>query len=298
MNKRGKNIPVYDICSLADTVQLQQDIIAEDFAHYLARHPGLHFPHRHSFYHLVYFTGGGGTHTIDFETFPVRVGQIYFMIPGQVHSWYFKGAVTGFIVNFSGHFLHPYLNNGDGLSQFPFFSGSAADGVVQLQNEKAKAEALLQTIVSESAADKPYSMELVKIGLLSLFIHVARDMEPIAAKPHLRQNHLILQNFRKLVEQHFSHMRLPKDYAAMLYITPNHLNALCTDLLGKPAGEFIRDRVLLEAKRLLVSATATVAEIAYQLDFPDNSYFTKFFKKYTGITPEEFRHDNTANNKK
>jgi AraC-like DNA-binding protein len=84
-------------------------------------------------------------------------------------------------------------------------------------------------------------------------------------------------------------MKLPKEYAELLYITPNHLNALCRDLVGKTAGELIRERVLLEAKRLLTNLNITAAEIAYELNFQDNSYFSRFFRKYTGQTPEIFR---------
>lgn len=84
-------------------------------------------------------------------------------------------------------------------------------------------------------------------------------------------------------------LRLPKEYAALLYVTPNYLNAFCRHMLGKSAGEIIRNRVLLEAKRLLINADMSIAAIAYQLNFADNSYFTKFFKKYAGVTPEEFR---------
>jgi AraC-like DNA-binding protein len=75
----------------------------------------------------------------------------------------------------------------------------------------------------------------------------------------------------------------------MLYVTPNHLNVLSRDMLGRSAGEIIRDRVLLEAKRLLTNAAMTSAQIADELNFQDNSYFNRFFKKYEGVTPEEFR---------
>jgi len=74
-----------------------------------------------------------------------------------------------------------------------------------------------------------------------------------------------------------------------LYITPNHLNALCQDMLGKTAGDLIRDRILLESKRLLTNADMTITEIAYNLNFKDNSYFNRFFKKEVGSTPDEFR---------
>jgi len=82
---------------------------------------------------------------------------------------------------------------------------------------------------------------------------------------------------------------LPKDYAALLYITPNHLDALCNDILGIPAGEVIRNRVILEAKRMLINPKLSVADIGGRLGFADNSYFTRFFKKQAGTTPDEFR---------
>ena len=288
--KKGKDtIPVYDICSLASAVQMQDDITVERFAGYLARHPDLQFPHRHSFWHLVYFSSGAGSHTIDFERFPVTPGQVYFMTPGQVHSWYFEGDVDGYIINLSDQLLHSLMPYGRTPDDLPFFSGMAADGVVQLGRSRTQVEALFEAVIAEAGSPDAWGLDMIKAHLLALFITVARQVEPGKVRADVKQARLILRRFTKLVEQHFDTMRLPKDYAAMLYITPNHLNALCNDLLGRPAGEVIRDRVLLEAKRLLVSSGGTVSEIAYRLHFTDNSYFTKFFKKYTSTTPEEFR---------
>ena len=84
-------------------------------------------------------------------------------------------------------------------------------------------------------------------------------------------------------------MKLPKEYARLLYITPNHLNAVTQDVLGVTAGDIIRERIVLEAKRLLTNADMDVNQIADDLNFQDNSYFTRFFKKYVGVTPEQFR---------
>jgi AraC-like DNA-binding protein len=69
---------------------------------------------------------------------------------------------------------------------------------------------------------------------------------------------------------HYKENKLTKDYAFMLYVTPNHLNSLSKDVTGKSAGELIRDRVLLEAKRLLVNAKLTIAGIAIELGFSDS----------------------------
>lgn len=288
--KKGNNIPVYDLCSLQQQEQRQQDdIIIEPFAAYLKRHPNLFIPHRHTFYHLVFFTAGIGSHTIDFEQFPLTQGQIYFMIPGQVHSWQFGDDVDGYVVNFSETFISTFLRRDHYLEQFPFLEGVAAHSVIDLEPEAATtATQLLRAMLGESLDKERWYEDRMRLYLLELFIVTHRNSKKKSPSGN-QNNDLVLRNFRKLVEQHYTTLHMPKDYAALLYITPNHLNALCKDLLGKPAGEVIRDRVLLEAKRLLVNAALNISEIAWQLNFADNSYFTKFFKKQTGTTPEAFR---------
>jgi len=91
------------------------------------------------------------------------------------------------------------------------------------------------------------------------------------------------------IDAHYSTRRLPRDYAELLYVSPNHLNALTQQVLGRSAGDLIRERVVLEAKRMLINSDRYVSEIAQLLRFEDNSYFVRFFKKHTGVTPEEFR---------
>ncbi len=83
------------------------------------------------FYHLVYFTKGGGSHSVDFINFPVEAGQIYFMIPGQVHSWNFKKA-NGYIVNFSEQIYNALIANPRYTDQFSFFSGIAKQQVIAI----------------------------------------------------------------------------------------------------------------------------------------------------------------------
>lgn len=291
MKQKVKNtIPVYDICSIGNEAQLHQEVIAEQFDAYLRARPSLHFPHRHSFYHIVFFTAGSGTHTIDFEQFEVEAGQIYFMRPGQVHGWNFSGDVDGYVINFTENLFRTFLADAQYLEQFSFLRGVARDSVMLLEGEvRSKTESFIRLMIATLEQRHPYANDLLRAGLLCILNTVAGITAAQSANPVLQQHQVVLHNFRKLVEQYYAEKRLPKEYAAMLYITPNHLNALCKDLLNQPAGEIIRDRVLLEAKRLLVNAALDISEIAYQLNFADNSYFSKFFKKYTGTTPEAFR---------
>lgn len=289
MQKVKNTIPVYDICSLSGHDHINHELIAEPFAEYLKVHPNLHHPHRHSFYHMVLFTRGAGYHTIDFQRFDVLPGQVYFMIPGQVHSWAFDGPVDGYIINCSPDLFRGFLVNEQYPEQYPFFGGVAADSVYQLAGQAYRdAEGLFARIIAEVHSRDAWSPDAIRAALIALFVTVARS-NPQQQVHAPQQNQLVLQNFRKLVDTYYAEKRLPKDYAAMLYITPNHLNALCKDLLGRPAGEVIRDRILLEAKRLLVNAGLSIAEIGSGLSFADSSHFTKFFKKYTNTTPEEFR---------
>jgi len=270
---------------------IREEVIAERFASYLAKHPNLHRAHGHSFYHMVVFTKGGGMHTIDFERFPVKRGAVYFMAPGQVHSWEFEGETDGYVINFSDSLFQSFLADNNYLGRFPFWSGNVSGSVFQLPEDALLyCTPLLDQLVLETTTAQAFNKDMIRVTLLSVFITIARavgntEERQDAHKPSL----LLLQQFRKMVNQYYSQYKLPKDYAAMLYVTPNHLNALCNDLLGKAAGEVIRERILLEAKRRLVNADAGIAGIGYQLGFADNSYFTKFFKKYTGVTPEEFK---------
>lgn len=291
MQKVKSAIPVYDICSLSGLGQLHADIIAEPFASYLKVHPNLHRAHGHSFYHLVLFTAGAGYHTIDFQHFPVAAGQLYFMVPGQVHSWAFEGDVDGYVVNFSEEFFRSFLSDDRYLDRFPFWNGMTGTNMVTLTGSDLKhAGSLLADVVIETVSTEAFSNDRARILLLSLFILSARAQGSEALPADIKKpNLLVLRNFQKLVDKYYAVHKLPREYAAMLYVTPNYLNALSNDLLGKPAGEVIRERILLEAKRQLVNADASIAGIGYSLGFTDNSYFTKFFKKYTGTTPEDFK---------
>ena len=143
-------------------------------------------------------------------------------------------------------------------------------------------------MINENQQNNQFSNLKIGFYLMSLFIDIERSLEAVKIKTSDYQS-VLLNNFQELIDQNFKNKKLPKEYAELLYITPNHLNALCKDILGNSAGELIRSRVVLEAKRLLVNKEISVTEIAYLLNFQDASYFVKFFKKYTEFTPEQFR---------
>ncbi|KAA0993658.1 helix-turn-helix domain-containing protein [Dyadobacter aurulentus] len=275
-----------------------EDFMISRFSEYLKEHQNLVFPHRHSFYHLVLFTEGAGSHIIDFNHFQVEAGQMYFMVPGQVHDWRFEGKPEGYVVNFSAFFFNAFLLQSDYLDYFPFLSSDSRNNVLRLSKQVfEKVIVLFEELLTHEHGEILFRKDMIRVLLLQILFTVARnDVSGDAKKSaklagihkHEWRNPVIRQ-FQKLVDRHFISMKKPGAYADLLNITPNHLNALCKEHLGVQAGEVVRARIVLEAKRLLTNQTLTISQVSDQLQFADNSYFTKFFKKETGATPEEFR---------
>lgn len=287
--------PTFSICNLVASKSGNDLLNADRFKGYLSGNPHLQVVHKHSFYHLVYFTEGEGGHVIDFVRFPVKKGMIYFMRPGQVHVWDFKGAVDGYIINFSSTFFDSLSIDTRLVDRFPFFEPRPEQQVLSLPEETQRdVERLFEAILAGQAEKDGSAPLMVATLLLQLFITVNRGMQQRYKPVAVSYNTVILRNFEQLVEDNFRNIRLPKEYAALLYITPNHLNALCKDLSDLSAGEVIRNRIVLEAKRLLVNFEWSVGDVARELRFADVSYFVKFFKKYTGTTPEGFRKSHAA----
>lgn len=217
--------------------------------------------------------------------------QAYFMSPGQVHSWHFEKGVQGYVINFSDTFFRSFLLAVNYLERFGFLSGTACESCFLLPRgirEKviAELEELLQI------ARQPYDKnneDWFKTVLLKLFFTIDNAGNAAVKKAAHPLKQQLFNDFKRLIEKHYATMKLPKEYAALLHITANHLNVLCNEIAGISSGRLIRDRLLLEAKRLLVNANLSIAQIAGELSFEDNSYFNRFFKKYEGITPNEFR---------
>jgi len=216
------------------------------------------------------------------------------MVPGQVHSWNFEGDIDGYVVNFTTEFFQSFLLRHDYLERFTFFNGISQDSVIGLGKDLARySKERFDEVLALKSLNNPIQKDLIKVILLQIFLLI--DQYNLKDKLYNQPNYTLLKNFQKLIEKHYTELRLPKDYADLLFVTPNHLNALCKSTTGMQAGELIRSRILLEAKRLLVNLDLTITEISNELNFNDNSYFTKFFKKQVGINPEEFRKNTFIN---
>ena len=229
-------LPVYDIKNFQE--YKNQGILVSRFAHYAQTYHQLHHPHKHSFYHLVFFTTGSGSQFIDFKKYPVKPGIIYFMIPGQAHRWEFEDEPDGYIVNFSKEYFNSFLHNPNYLERFSIFSGITDQQVVEVPEVLIdELASIFEEIVREGMVKQAFDNDLVRTLLLQVFIKVER-LNSRSKEIHIDSyNHTLFRNFQLLISKRYKDLKLPKDYASLLYITPNHLNALCKDMVGISAGE-------------------------------------------------------------
>lgn len=278
-------IPVLEQCAVS--YQEDKDILSDHLAVYLSRNDNLVFPHRHNFYQLVLFLSGEGSHEIDFKRYDIVPGQVYCMGPGQVHSWTFLSAMTGYIINFDRDYFKSLLIQSDYVDSLALYS-SLNEGVFVLDEDQlAAVTPLLDQMVD--VTDRQANVDVKRSLLLHILLRMEELYMPNFPVKSVDYHLVLIKNFMALVDEHYKKLHLPKEYAELLFVTPNHLNSVCKEYLELQAGEIIRNRIMLEAKRLLILPDWTISQVAYALAFNDNSYFTKFFKKIEGMTPEEFR---------
>ncbi len=286
----AKKIPTYSICNLAGLHRCGTEIVVTRLREFIESMPGIVFPHRHDFYQIVLFTEGGGSHTIDFQRFAAVAHQVYYMAPGQVHSWHFDDRTDGYLINFNDSFFTAALQNPNFVRDFPLFSAIVGQPVSMLELDCcSEVEQAFSQMLAEFRGGGEFKMEVLR-GLLTIILaKLSRAAPTPYQQVASKHNVALMRQFEQLIEENFREKRLPKTYAEMLAITPNHLNALANEITGQSAGALIRKRVLLESKRLLANSDMMVSQIADALNFEDNAYFTRFFKKYMDMPPEVFR---------
>ncbi len=283
--------PTFDINNLSTCNSLNEIFSIDQFSDYLTGNPNTAKIHRHSFYHLTYFVNGGGDNVIDFKMYEVLPQSIFFMRPGQVHSWDLHSSVEGYVINFAPTFFDQLQISSSILDEFSFLSIFHEDQrVVLSENKKDKINNCFQQILAESSNEiNRNSQIIIASAILQICGWASEEVQNGLPIVETGYNSLIFKQFIEQIEHNFLELKMPKDYAALLHITPSHLNFICKQQSNLSAGELIRDRIILEAKRMLVNFKLSVSAIAEMLNYYDSSYFVKFFKKNTGLTPEAFR---------
>ncbi len=286
-----KSIPIYTIEQLnACDKGITMNVDIRRLEVHAKNVDSVHFPHRHDFYNLIYITQGSGTHDIDFKRFEVLPNQLFFMNDGQIHDWNLSDDIKGYTLFFKREFYN-VAETAFSIPNLPFFNTSAneAQMVIFEPDEAHIIENIFEDIYNEFQKGLLHHEAIIKTWLKIILIRSLRAYQPQFANSGSDLNISKIRSFEKLIENHYKEYKSVTDFADKLNITANYLNAICTKTVGRTAGELIRNRVILEAKRLLLHSTMSVCEMAYHLGYDDCSYFIRVFKKDVGHTPEQFR---------
>jgi AraC-like DNA-binding protein len=113
-------------------------------------------------------------------------------------------------------------------------------------------------------------------------------------KTVIKKKQFIFHEFRILIDEKFKHRLTIADYASLLNITATHLNRICRNTLDVSASDLIHERMLIEAKRLLIYTSMTINEVSNELGYLESAHFSKFFHRKIGQTPSNFRQNLTV----
>jgi AraC family transcriptional regulator, transcriptional activator of pobA len=285
-----KNIlPVYDI----DEFQYPgsaSNFYANTFEAHLKQHAHIILaPHKHDFYVSVLFTCGSGTHEIEFNKYDVRPGKVFMIAPGQVHNWQFSRDINGYIFFHTKEFFDLNFTY-EKVENFPFFSSLRNCPEIVLKKPLfKKIKEMYREITGEYHQDQLMKFQKIVSLVNVLYITLAREYIPPTVRESQDLNYLTrLKKLEGLIDKNFRIIKSPEKYAQMMNVSEKHLNRICKTCLNKTVSKVITDRIILEAKRMLVYSKNNISEIIKELGYENNSYFSRLFKKNTGKTPLEF----------
>jgi AraC-like DNA-binding protein len=236
---------------------------------------------------LMHIEGGAATHTVDFTEYSLQPGDVLWIRAGQVHHWGSIADVEGTVVMFLQHAIddrtrHLIRSQRTRLQNHWPADGLAGTSVPQVLDLLTRSTDTRPTATSElhqAALTHCLAALLVQLAL----VEVAGDA------PVPRPTHEAYVWFRDHIEEHFGSWRKVSQYADRLGYSTRTLNRLARENTGLSAKQLIDERVVLEAKRHLSHAEASVSEIAGLLGFDDASNFSSYFHRQTGMTPGTFR---------
>lgn len=249
-------------------------------------------PHRTNFYHIFIFENCQPTHCVDFKPIKVEPYSLLFIDKDRVHQFDQLLKYKGRVLIFTEDFFCTTESDTKFLRSCILFSDLADKPTIKIsKNEFEKYINICNSISEELNFPADNSRPILLKNILHNFLLFAERDKRKQGFTQLKKgadlDYIIL--FRDLLEQNYTELKSVNDYAQLIFISEKRLGQATAKVLGKSPKEVINDRILLEAKRLLVHSSLSIKEIGQELGFEDPAYFVRYFKKNTTTTPVEFR---------
>lgn len=287
MNRRP--FPEFGMSQAASEELRQQGIVAIQFVDSVVRDPQRLQPHYHEFFQ-VFLLRGRAWVMHDFVEFIADGLTLVFLTPGQIHTARPAPDLVGTTISFTQAFFDHDAPPPSKLFDFPFFFPTDGRPWLTIPPEDPwRIAETFDEFQAEFDRAENGAAEALRSLLHLVLIRANRLHEQFYPRREATRAAHLLRQFHLAVEQNFRTLHAVSDYARMLGVSANHLHDVVHDELGRTAGEVIRERRLLDAKRLLLHSRLSVSEVGYEVGFEDPSYFARFFRRYAGLSPVEFR---------
>ncbi|MFV0379178.1 MAG: helix-turn-helix domain-containing protein [Mangrovibacterium sp.] len=279
--------------SLTDAAGQSTDFILKDMGELYNRFGGQpDAPHRHDYYTILLIEKAEGVHIVDFKSFDLFNHSLFFIYPGQVHQLIATAKPTGWIINFTDHFLMQQAIPPRMIDDVYLFNKYGETPPLPVSADSFEHyKDIVSQIRRYGQLDSPLRNDALG-ALLKLMLIQSNNLCTVHKEKNpqtVEVGNQLVRRFKELIDLHYHKLHKVSDYANELAVTADYLNKSVKALTGKSAKEFILERILVEAKRALLFTETSNKELAFQLGFDEPSHFSNFFKKYTNTSPGDFR---------
>ncbi|MBE9461436.1 AraC family transcriptional regulator [Dyadobacter subterraneus] len=247
--------------------------------------------HRHNHFEIVWITQGSGQFAIDTEQYEISENLVFCLNPGKVHQLKGNEHLRGFVFSFQKEFLYTGRDAINGNFSYDESSRWNLDfSMVRIKtNMQIEMLEIVKSMQRELANISLMQHDVLR-GFLHIFlIYLTRQRDTSFISPAGAQSSGLTKKFFSLLEKTYTTNHRVSDFASLLSVTPNYLNERVKKDSGYSASHNIHQRIILEAKRLIICKNLTLKETAYHLGFEDTAYFSKFFKKISGFNFTDFK---------
>jgi AraC family transcriptional regulator, transcriptional activator of pobA len=240
-----------------------------------------------TYYDITFIQEGLGSFAIDEHEFSITPNHLYFTAPGQIREWKVADIPHGLVLIFEEEFLCSFFSDPLFVKKLSFFRNRKAPSQLSLTIEQGEylSNIMFQIEQEISESKETHLLRALLYQALAWLNNAYRTFYQLADKPQSGKT----AKFAQLVETYFCSEHTVSFYSSELCITSGHLNDLVKKESGISAKQYIINRLITEAKRLLLSCELPVSEIAWKLGFSDSSYFIRLFRNETGFSPLAFR---------
>lgn len=249
--------------------------------------------HTLNYYDITFITEGKGTFSVDNQTYEAIPCDVLFSKPGEIRNWDTHHIINGYALIFEEEFLSSLFKDSLFVQHLSFFHIESSSSRLHLSDELfTRILETLHDIKMEIDSYQQGDVHVLRALLYEVLMLLNRAYLKMTSMEESRSrevsnNHV--SKFMNLVATHVKEQHSVQYYADKLCITPNYLNEIITSTVGVSAKQYIQNKVMEEAKRLLVYTDFPISDIAFELCFSTVSYFIRSFRQHTGETPLLYR---------